>query len=203
MSTYNSFMDLFLPICALILASLGLLWFFIPILSGIPWVPTKEPRMFKALELAALKPGEIFYDLGCGDGRVLIAAARHYGAKVIGIEISPLHCLVAWIRTRLAGVGKLSTIRWGNFYRADLRDADVVYQYGHSHFAMRLKQQLERQLRDGARVVSIMVDIPGWQPQAFDQDNLIFLYQMPPKPGDVASFMLQESERKDKVVPAP
>jgi len=160
-------------------------------------VPSGDRRIRKALELADLRPGEIFYDLGCGDGRVLIAAARQFGARAIGIEISPLHCLVARVRAQAAGVGRQVTIRWGNFYRADLGDADVVYQFGHSHFAERLRVQLERQLKAGARMVSINVDLPGWQPAAVDREDLVFLYRMPPTPGDLASFLMQAADRKD------
>ena len=190
-------MNTLLAICILILALIGLSWFFTPILAGIPWVPTIERRIRKALELADVKPGETFYDLGCGDGRVLVLAARLRGARAIGIEISPLHCLVARLRAQIAGVGKQVTIRWGNFYKADLGDADVVYQFGHSQYAERLRSQLERQLRAGARVVSINVDLPGWQPAAIDREDLVFLYRMPPSPGDLTSFLMQEADRKD------
>lgn len=196
-------MDKVLPIVALVLAGLGLLWFFVPILSGIPWVPSSKRRIHKALELAGLQPGEKFYDLGCGDGRVLIAAVRQHGARAVGIEISPLHCLAAWLRTRAAGAGRQVSIVWGNFNQIDLSDADVVYQYGLSRYAEKLSRQLERQLRPGARLVSITVDLPGWQPQAVDREDLIFLYRMPPTPGDIASFMLQESDAGEKETPLP
>lgn len=183
-----------LAILAFIIGILGLFWFFIPILSGIPWVPSSDRRIRKALEMSDLRSGELFYDLGCGDGRVLVAAADRFGARVVGIEISPLHCLVARLRLLSAGIGKKATIRWGNFNAADLSDADVVYQFGHSRYAEKLKRQLERQLREGARVVSINVDLPGWQPSAVDRENLVFLYRMPPIPGDVASFLMQVPE---------
>jgi SAM-dependent methyltransferase len=188
-------MSLWLSILMLVLACLGLAWFFVPMLSGIPWVPSTDRRIRRALEMSGLQPGEIFYDLGCGDGRVLIAAVCDYGATAIGIEISPLHCLVTKLRAISAGVGKQVRVRWGNYDRMDLSDADVVYQFGHSHFAARLKRQLERQLRPGARLVSVVVDIPGWQAAAFDRNELVFLYRMPPTPGNVADFLMQETER--------
>jgi SAM-dependent methyltransferase len=190
-------MAILIPVFALLIACLGLSWFFIPIFSGIPWVPTKSRRIRKALELANLRPNERIYDLGCGDGRVLIIAARSYGANAIGIEISPLHCLITMARIWIAGVGKHATIRWGNFYRMNFSDADVVYQYGLSRYAERLKQRLEKQLHAGTRVVSINVDIPGWQPQAIDQQELIFVYRMPPQPGDIASYMMQAAGSLD------
>lgn len=194
-------MSVWLPVLAFIIAILGLFWYFIPIFSGIPWVPSSDRRIRKALEMSGLQPGELFYDLGCGDGRVLVAAAGRFGARVIGIEISPLHCIVARLRLLTAGIGKRASIRWGNFNDADLSDADVVYQFGHSRYAEKLKQQLERQLREGARVVSINVDLPGWQPEAVDRENLVFLYRMPPTPGDLASFLMQEPDRSKAAKP--
>jgi SAM-dependent methyltransferase len=186
-------MNLFLDLAALVIAILGLLWFFIPIFSGIPWVPTNRKWMNSALQLVDLKPGETVYDLGCGDGRVLITAGREYGARGVGFEISMLHCLVAQYQVWRAGLGKTVSIRWKNYYRVDLSQADVIYFYGHTKLADKLKRHLEEHLRDGVRIVSIRVDLPGWQPEKIDKDNLIFVYRMPPTPGDVASFMMQEA----------
>jgi SAM-dependent methyltransferase len=185
-------MDKFLDIVALIIGTIGLLWFFIPIFSGIPWVPTKEGRIQAALRLADLKPGEALFDLGSGDGRVPIIAARDFGAIGVGIEISPLHCLFSLYRVSLAGLGKFVSIHWMSYYHADLSHADVIYFYGHSKFVEKLKRHLDGKLHDGARVISIGADISGWQPEKVDKENLIFVYRMPPTPGDVASFMMQE-----------
>jgi len=181
----------------LLLALAGLSWFFIPILAGIPFVPTDAKRIRKALEMVDLQPGETFYDLGCGDGRVLIAAARDFGARAVGIEISPLHCLAAWMRVRLAGVGRQASVRWGDIYRAKLGKADVAFQYGHSRMAERLRLHLAEQLRDGARFVSVNVDIPGWQPVSVDRESRIFLYRMPPPPGDVGSYLMKDTAEVD------
>lgn len=175
----------------LVLALAGLLWYFVPIFSGIPWVPTQAARLERALDLAGLQPGETFYDLGCGDGRVLVAAARR-GARAIGIEVPPIHCAAAQIRARLAGVGGRVSIRWGNFYRHALAGADVVFWYGHSRYTAKMQAHLARTLQEGARLVSINIDFPGWQPAAIDKPTLIFLYRFPPPPGDVNSFLLNE-----------
>ena len=185
-------MDTFLTWIELVIGIIGLLWFLIPIFSGIPWVPTKEERIHTALRLADLKPGEALFDLGSGDGRVPLIAARDFGAFGTGIEISPLHCLLALYRARRAGLSERVHIRWMSYYRTDLSHADVIYFYGHSKFVEKLKQHLNGRLRDGARVISIGADISGWQPEKVDKDNLIFVYCMPPTPGDVASYMMQE-----------
>lgn len=176
----------------LILALAGLLWYFVPIFSGIPWVPTQAARIQRALDLAGIQPGETFYDLGCGDGRVLVAAARR-GARAIGIEVSPIHCLAARARAALAGVGEKVGVRWGNFYRHDLAGADIVFWYGHSRYTGKMQAHLARNLKAGTRLVSINIDFPGWQPAAIDKRALIFLYRFPPPAGDVNSFLLEEA----------
>ena len=170
-----------------------LLWIFTPLLSGLPWIPTHRKRIIKALELAQLRSGEILYDLGSGDGRVLIMAAREYGAQAVGIELSPAHCALAWLRILLSGlIGRVS-IRWGNFYKAELSEADVVFAYLTPTHARKLKSHLESQLRPGARLITISADVEGWEPTAFDSEDLIFFYQMPPQPGSLGSFLTKQS----------
>ncbi len=123
---------------------------------------------------------------------MLVTAGREYGVRGVGFEISPLHCLVAQYKVWHAGLGKTVSIRWKNYYHVDLSQADVIYLYGHTKLAEKLQRHLAEHLRDGTRIVSIRVDFPGWQPEKIDKDNLIFVYRMPPVPGDIASFMLQE-----------
>jgi SAM-dependent methyltransferase len=170
---------------------LAIAWIFVPVLSGLPWIPTHRQRIHKALELSKLHPHEILYDLGAGDGRVLVLAARQFGAHTVGIEISLTHCILAWLRARLNGVSDQVSIRWGNLYKMDLAEADVVFTYLTPDHARRLRPQLEEQLRPGARVVTVSADIDGWEPTAFDSNDLIFLYRMPPNPGDLGSFMMK------------
>jgi len=176
----------------LVLALAGLLWFFVPIISGIPWVPTLEGRIRKALDLAELQPGETFYDLGCGDGRVLVAAARR-GAQAVGIEVSPIHCLIARLRALFAGVGGRVIVRWGNFYRFELHDANVVFWYGHSRYTAKIQAYLADRLREGTRLACLNIDFPGWQPEAIDREALVFLYRFPPPEGDVGSYLMKET----------
>jgi SAM-dependent methyltransferase len=176
----------------LVLAAIAI-WTVLPSLTGLPWVPTRRERIRKALALAGVQPGELVYDLGAGDGRALIVAARAFGARGVGVEIEPLHCAVAWIAARLAGVGRRVSIRRGDLYRADVRDADVVFVYVTPPHAARLGPLLAPQLRPGARVVSVAADLPGWQPAAVDREHLLFLYHMPPRAGSLEGYLAQES----------
>jgi hypothetical protein len=170
-----------------------LLWILIPALYGLPPVPTRSERIQKALKLANLKANEVLYDLGAGDGRVLLIAARDFGAKAVGIEIGPIQCALIWLRVLAAGFGNQIQVRWANFYKADLHDADVIFVYATSKEVMKLAPHLETQMKKGARLVSISADFPEWEPQEFDNRELIFVYEMPPTKGNLATYLAQRS----------
>ena len=165
----------------LVLLLISGLWLLVPALYGLPWVPTREKRIRKALELADLRPDETLYDLGAGDGRVLVMAAREFGSQAIGIEIGPIQCLVGWLRILFSGSRTKAQMRCGDFYKADISDADVVFVYATSSQTFKLLPLLERELRPGVRVVSIAADFSGWLPTHVDREMLIFLYEMPPQ----------------------
>jgi hypothetical protein len=175
-------------VTGLLLILVGL-WWLVPVLTGLPWRPTSDQRIRAALKMARLQPGEVIYDLGSGDGRVLALAAREYHARAIGVEISPLHCLWSLLYARIQQVADLVTVRQGDFYKTDLMDADVVFAYMTSAQVARLRPLLESQLARGARVVTVSFDMDGWEPQGIDRDQLIFLYEMPPKAGSLETFL--------------
>jgi SAM-dependent methyltransferase len=178
-----------------ILFSVGvLLWIFVPVLHGLPPVPTRPERIRKALKLANLRPAEVLYDLGAGDGRVLFIAAREFGAQAIGLEIGPIQCAWIWLRALASGLGNQVQVRWANFYKANLQDADVVFVYATSKEVAKLAPHLEREMKQGARLVSISADFSEWEPSAFDNRGLIFVYEMPPTRGSIASYMLKNSK---------
>jgi hypothetical protein len=178
---------------SLLLFILILLWILIPALYGLPPVSTKPERIRKALKLADLQPNEVLYDLGAGDGRVLLIAARGFGAKAVGIEIGPIQCALIWLRLTANGLGDQIQIKWENFYKADLSQADVVFVYATSKEVSRLAPHLEGQMKQGARLVSISADFPAWEPAAFDDRDLIFVYEMPPTPGSLTTYLLKKS----------
>ena len=172
---------------------LALLWILVPALYGLPPVPTRPERIRKALKLANLQPDEVLYDLGAGDGRVLLIAAREFGAKAVGIEVGPIQCALIWLRAVASGFGNKIQVRWANFYKANLNDADVIFVYATSKEVVKLAPHLERQLKTGARVVSISADFPEWEPATFDEHDLIFLYEMPPTRGNITSFLMKKA----------
>ncbi len=179
---YGFFLFLFL---------LGLLWVFIPALYGLPSRPTHPDRIRRALKLANLQPDEVLYDLGAGDGRVLLIAAKEFGAQAVGVEIGPVQCALIWLRIVASGHGEKIQLKWGNYFKTDLRRADVVFIYATSREVMRLAPYLEKQMKPGSRVVSISADFPEWEPSGFDERDLIFTYSMPPVYGSLTTYLLK------------
>lgn len=131
---------------------------------GAPWVPTYKSDMYAVLRAAALRPGELFIDLGCGDGRVLFVAAKHFGVHAVGYEISILPYLAAQFRWLCSPHRGLVRIRFGDFFRADLHDADAVFCFLVPATLARLKKKFVQELRPSSRVLSYSFPIPGWLP---------------------------------------
>jgi precorrin-6B methylase 2 len=178
---------------SVLLFALVLLWILIPALYGLPPVPTKPERIRRALQMAGLQPGETLYDLGAGDGRVLFMAVRDFGAKAVGLEIGPVQCALIWLRVVARGLGDRVQVKWGNYYKADLREADVVFVYATSKEVLKLAPHLEQQMKRGARLVSISADFREWEPSSLDEQELIFIYEMPPTKGSMLSYMLKKA----------
>jgi hypothetical protein len=173
---------------------LALLWILVPAFHGLPSRPTKPDRIRKALKLVDLQPNETLYDLGAGDGRVLLIAAREFNAKAVGIEVGPVQCALIWLRTVAGGLNSQIQIQWGNFFKTDLSKADVIYIYVTSTEVAKLAPYLDKQMKPGSRVVSISADFPEWEPSAFDEENLIFSYEMPSKVGSLTTYMLKNAK---------
>jgi hypothetical protein len=174
---------------AIVLAIAGFSWWLVPIITGLPWRPTSASRTRRALEMAKARPGELLFDLGAGDGRVALLAAREFGLQSVGVEISPLHCLIGWVFARLTGMQALVKMVCADFYKTDLGEADIVFAYMTSAQVARLKPFLLGCLKPGARLVTISFDMDGWEPYQVDRDLLIFLYEMPPTPGSLESYL--------------
>lgn len=150
-----------------------------------PYVGTPVHVMDRMLELANIKPGETVYDLGCGDGRIVIAAALRYKAKAVGVEISPKLAEEATAAIKKAGLSGRARIIQGDLLQTDLSDADVVTIYLATQLNAELRPRLEKYLHPGARVVSHDYAVPGWKPTHVErtggrQGHVIYVYEMPP-----------------------
>ncbi|UCE97834.1 MAG: class I SAM-dependent methyltransferase [Dehalococcoidia bacterium] len=127
--------------------------------------------------MAKVKPGELVYDLGCGDGRIIIMAARHFGALAVGIEIDPLRYLWSQIRIRFLGLSDRVSIKYGNFYKYDLSQADVITCYLLQDTNKKIATKLNRELKPRARVVSNTFTFPTLSLLQKNKELGIFIYK--------------------------
>ena len=131
---------------------------------GAPFVPTPLPVVERMLELAKVSPADVVYDLGSGDGRVVITAAQRYGARGVGIELNPV-----WVRdarrfAEMLGVTDKVTFRIEDLFTTDLREATVVTLYLYPAMNRKLAPRLLAELKPGARIVSHEYGIGDWPP---------------------------------------
>lgn len=153
-----------------------------------PDFPTPQIVVERMLAIASIRPTDTVYDLGCGDGRILISAARLYHCRAVGVELSRDIYERTCARIRSLGLTDQISIIHGNALRTDLSPADVVTLYLLTSSNERLKPQLERYLKPGARVVSHDFEIHGWKAAQVEsvavdgRQHKIYLYVMKPKP---------------------
>ena len=153
--------------------------FIIPTLKGAPWVPSPNPVIRRMLVLSKVKPGEELYDLGSGDGRVVVMSAREFGARSIGIEIDPFRALYSKLVIRLLGLRGRARVIWSSFNRIDLSGADVVIMYLLQETNDGLKARLERELKPTCRVVSRVFKF-DWKLVDADEEARVYVYH--PRP---------------------
>jgi cyclopropane fatty-acyl-phospholipid synthase-like methyltransferase len=128
-------------------------------------VSTPEVVVAEMLRLAAVRPGDLLYDLGCGDGRIVIAAARDFGARGVGIDIDPARIEEAIAAARRAGVSDNVRFAVQDLFRTDFSDASVVALYLYPELNAKLLPRFLAELRPGTRIVSHQFGIGDWKPQ--------------------------------------
>ena len=163
-------------IAVAVLVVVALLW--IPYIMrttkfGAPFVPTEPDVVQRVLDLAEVGAGDVFYDLGSGDGRLVIGAALH-GAQAFGIEIDRLRAWYSKVWIALLRLGKNARIMQTNFFDIDLSDATVVCLYLLQETNEKIQEKLEEELRPGTRVVSVAFTFPGWEPVAVDPEGTVY-----------------------------
>lgn len=141
------------------------------LLFGAPYVPTLNPQVKAALELAGLERGQTLLELGCGDGKVLIAAAKQ-GINVVGYELNPLLALIAWIRTRR--YRKYVRIIWGDFWRKPWPPAEAVFTFLLPKYMKKLDKKVIRYEHKPVKLVSFAFTIPN-KPETRQKDG-VYLY---------------------------
>jgi SAM-dependent methyltransferase len=130
----------------------------------VPYVPTTDLAVAAMLKLADVKKGDVVYDLGCGDGRIVITAAKQMGARGVGIDINPQRISEARENARKAGVEKLVRFEENDLFQADIRGASVVTLFLLPEINLKLRPKLLRDLKPGTRIVSNTFDMGDWKP---------------------------------------
>ena len=162
MQTRNSFLCLSLLVAA----------YSLPILAqstpakplDVPYVPTTDQAVNAMLKLADVKPGDTVYDLGCGDGRIVIAAARDFKAHAVGFDIDPTRIKEARENAKKAGVESRVRFEEKDLFDADIHPATVVTLFLLPNINLKLRPKLLRDLKPGTRIVSNTFDMGDWKP---------------------------------------
>lgn len=160
-----------------------------PRIPDVVYVPTPQAVVDKMLELTKPKKTEVVYDLGCGDGRIVITAAKRFGTKAIGFDIDPMRVAEARENVKKNKLEDLVTIEEQDIFTLDLTPADVVTLYLLPELNVRLIPQLQK-LKPGSRVVSHDFDIQGIKPKRMlklrpkgeEKQHLVYLFGVPLTP---------------------
>lgn len=147
----------------------------------VPYVPTDPQTVTRMLEMADVSEEDVVYDLGSGDGRIVIAAARQHGARGVGIEIDPERVAEARQNAQEAGVADRVEFRQGDLFEADLSEATVVTLYLLSSVNMKLRPKLLKELDPGTPIVSHDFDMGDWEAERVEQvgGDTVYLWKVP------------------------
>jgi SAM-dependent methyltransferase len=164
----------------------------------VPYVPTRYPVVDEMLRMAELTGNDILYDLGCGDGRIVIAAAQKYGARAVGVDIDPDR--IAECREKAAEAGVEDKVRFieGDLFKADVRDATVVSLYLLTSVNLKLRPRLLSELAPGTRIVSHNFAMDAWKPDATSEikvdgrTHTVYLWTVPANVGGKWTWTIGE-----------
>lgn len=150
----------------------------------VPYVPTPQTVVDAMLDMAAVKKDDVVYDLGCGDGRIVITAARKFGARGVGIDIDPDRIREANANAKEAGVSDLVMFLEQDLFQTDFKEATVVTLYLLPDINLKLRPKLLSELKPGTRVVSHAFDMGDWKPdksETINGDRRVYFWIVPEK----------------------
>ncbi len=153
----------------------------------VPYISTPQPVVDAMLRLASVRRDDVVYDLGCGDGRIVISAARDFGARGVGIDLDPRRIEDANAAARSAGVSGRVRFAVQNLFSTDFSEATVVMLYLLPELNAKLLPKIRSELRPGARVVSHQFRMGDWQPERIEsawsgeRDHTLYLWVVPPR----------------------
>lgn len=138
-------------------------------MRAAPWLPVFKRDLDRILKLVNIQPGDVVYDLGSGDGRVLVALANNSQAQIVGYEISFL--LYVWSKIKIAvqGLSRRIEVRYADFLKRDLGQANVVFCFLTPMAMKKLAPKFKQELRKGTRIVSYSFSLPDWTPRQVER----------------------------------
>ena len=161
---------------AILIISAIIVWIMWSAIIGAGFEPTSKQLVRKMLEMAEVDSNDTLYDLGSGDGRIVLEAAKKYNAYAVGIEADPIRVLWSKLFLFFSGSRKGSKIIWGNFFNEDLSKATAVTMFLGHNTNQKLKSKLEKELKVGTPVVSYIWTFEGWEPVNVNRKEKIYLY---------------------------
>lgn len=145
---------------------------------GAGWEPTSRRKVRKMLEMSGAGPSDVVYDLGSGDGRIVLEAARTFHAKAVGVEADPLRVLFSRLVVAVHHLKGTVRIVWGNFFHVDLSEATIVTLFLSQGTNKKLKSKLLAELKPGTRVISYVWTFDDWTPILKDVNDQLSLYMI-------------------------
>lgn len=181
--------------------------------GDVPFVPTPPEVVHAMLELAEVGSDDLLYDLGSGDGRIVVTAAKEYGARGVGVDIDPERIADGRENARAAGVQEKVRFLQGNLFEVDLRPATAVTLYLLPSVNLKLRPKLLAELKPGTPVVSHAFDMGDWEPEAVRKagNSTVYLwriparaagvweYRIPTAGGDLEQHRLEIAQRLDRL----
>ena len=167
---------IFLTVLIIVLMSMFLFFTFGAYFWGGPFVPSDRKVIKKAFQEIQLCPQMVVYDLGAGDGRVLVEAAK-FGAQAYGYELNPFWQAIAWMRAWVNGVRSKVKLIQQDFMQADFGRADVIYAYLFPDKIASLESILQKKLRKGTKVITYRFPFPNWKASKVLESEKVFIYQ--------------------------
>lgn len=171
MVDFSGYFKSYLDVLPILLIVISLYWTRI---VGGPWVPSSMQIIYRMLDMAGVGPDDTVYDLGCGDGRVLVAAAKRFHARAVGVEIDPIRYLWCQMLISILGLRKQVRINFGNLFNVDLSEADVVVCYLMPDALSKLEKKLKTELEPGKRIVSNKFNFPTLYMVKKDGDAILY-----------------------------
>jgi hypothetical protein len=154
----------------------------------VPYVPTPHEVVEKMLEMAQVKKGDVLYDLGSGDGRIVIAAAKKYGVRAIGFEINSYRVKLSRELIKKEGLTNLAEVRDQDIMTVDLSGATVLTMYLLPEVNLQLRPNIQKRMKPGSRIVSHDFDMGDWKPERTEKlkdasgwDHTLYLWRLPSK----------------------